>query len=238
MTDFKHLRELAEAATPGPWHWAGNTDTGEPYLATWIPGAGRCQVLSIGSADRDPEGPEAKSIRDSMIDCGYSEDDADDYVREWATDSFGSPRRDPRLQFMTDLMCADARDLAIYEVAPDATSREDPKVYRADVVGIRHPDAAYLAAANPQTVIALLDEIERLRGEVEWEYQGIPIYEDGREAVGRPIGECEEWIAEHADPSHWIHEPRNSDLAPVVAYRVERRRPASDWEPSPEGESA
>lgn len=31
-------------------------------------------------------------------------------------------------------------------------------------------DWEYIEAADPQTVLALLDEIERLRGETEWEY--------------------------------------------------------------------
>lgn len=123
--------------------------------------------------------------------------------------------------------------------------------------------AEFIAATDPQTVLALLDEIERLharvdsmqmandmlrathktdnqylldeierlRGEGEWEYQGIPIYEDGSEAVGRSIEACREWIESDADPSHWIHEPHNSDLPAVVSYRVERRRKAGPWEP-------
>lgn len=161
--DLADLRAKAVAATGGPWHWAGNTDTGEPYLATWIKGAGRCQVLSIGYDERSTTGAEADRMRDSMSDSGYDEADLDDMVRDWAMDSFGQPMRDPRLQFMTDLMCVNARELAVYEVAPNATSREDPDVYRADVVGIRHPDAEYIAAVSPDVVLALLDEIARLK---------------------------------------------------------------------------
>ena len=145
--DLADLRAKAVAATGGPWHWAGNTDTGEPYLATWIKGAGRCQVLSIGYDERSTTGAEADRMRDSMSDSGYDEADLDDMVRDWAMDSFGQPMRDPR----------------VYEVAPNATSREDPDVYRADVVGIRHPDAEYIAAVSPDVVLALLDEIARLK---------------------------------------------------------------------------
>jgi|GEM_PF-2490265 len=157
--DLEDLKRKASAATPGPWHWAGNTDTGEPYLATWISGAGRCQVLSIGSEDRNLNGRATQSIRDYAEECDA---DADEMLNGFLYDQFGERLRDPRLQFTTDLRCVNARDLAVYEVAPKATSREDPKVYRADVVGIRHPDAEFIAAANPQAVLALIARIEEL----------------------------------------------------------------------------
>lgn len=98
-------------------------------------------------------------------------------------------------------------------------------------------DAAYIAAADPPTMLTLLDEIERLRGENEWEYQGVPIYEDGREAVGRSIEACQGLVESHANPAHWIHEEQNYDLTAIVAYRVERRRKAGPWEPVEEGRS-
>lgn len=156
------LRQIAEKATSGPWHWAGNTDTGEPYLATWIPGAGRCQVLTIGTQDRSTTSRAAKDVREYAKECG---DDPEEIVKEWATDKFGDPVREPRLQFVTDLMCVNARDHVIYEVAPDATSRDDERVYRADITGIRHPDAEFIATFNPATARELVDEIERLRSE-------------------------------------------------------------------------
>lgn len=160
--DLAELRRIAEAATPGPWHWAGNTDTGEPYLATWTPGAGRCQVLSIGSEDRSTEGRAAESVREYARD---SDIDPEQAVTEWATDAWGQPVQEPRLQFVTDLMCVNAREHVVYEVAPTATRRDDPKVYRADIVGIRHPDAEHIAKASPATVLALLDRIESLEAE-------------------------------------------------------------------------
>ncbi|MHA3723797.1 hypothetical protein ACXR2T_07950 [Leucobacter sp. HY1910] len=151
------LTVAAEAATGGPWHWAGNTDTGEPYLATWIPGAGRCQVLSIGHEYRATTGRQADEVRECAADFGL---DPEETVRDWAHSATGEPIQEPRLQFITDLMLENARDLAVYEVAPEATDREDPRVYRADVVGIRHPDATYLAAAHPDAIRSL---IARLR---------------------------------------------------------------------------
>ncbi|MFF7293191.1 hypothetical protein ACFY9N_11735 [Microbacterium sp. NPDC008134] len=161
--DLDALEALANAATTGPWHWAGNTDTGEPYLATWIDGAGRCQVLAIGHDDRSETGRAADDMRASLADCGYDVADIEHIVHDWAVDSFGMPRRDARLEFGTDLMMVNARDLAIYEVAPNALSREDPDVYRADVSGIRHPDATYIAAAHPAVVLALIAELRATR---------------------------------------------------------------------------
>lgn len=162
--DLATLRERANAATPGPWHWAGNTDTGEPYLATWLPGVGRCQVLSIGYEDRSTTGRAADALRDYARE---SDLDPEQTVEEWARDGFGEPVKEPRLQLTTDLMCVNARELAIYEVAPAATSRDEPSVYRADIAGLRHPDAAFIAAANPATILALLEQLQRAEAAIE-----------------------------------------------------------------------
>ena len=159
--DLTKLREIAEAATEGGWHWAGNTDTGEPYLATWIRGIGRCNILSIGSEDRSTTGRKADGVRADAREFDLG--DPEELVDQWAHDQFGEPVKDPRLQFTTDLMCVSARDLVVYEVAPLATTREDDRVYRADISDIRHPDAAHIATFDPPTVLALIDEIEKLR---------------------------------------------------------------------------
>jgi len=159
--DLTKLREIAKTATEGGWHWAGNTDTGEPDLATWIRGIGRCTILSIGSEDRSTTGRKADGVRADAREFDLG--DPEELVDQWAHDQFGEPVKDPRLQFTTDLMCVSARDLAVYEVAPLATTREDDRVYRADVSDIRHPDAAHIATFDPPTVLELIDEIERLR---------------------------------------------------------------------------
>ena len=158
------LREIAEAATEGGWHWAGNTDTGEPYLATWIRGIGRCNILSIGSEDRSTTGRKADGVRADAREFDLG--DPEELVDQWAHDQFGEPVKDPRLQFTTDLMCVSARDLVVYEVAPLATTREDDRVYRADISDIRHPDAAHIATFDPPTVLALIDEVERLQSDL------------------------------------------------------------------------
>lgn len=161
--DLDRLRAVAEAATPGSWHWSGNTDTGEPYLAAWAAGIGRTSVLAIGQEDRSKTGRAAEDVRDYAIDNGLDPDEA---VEEWATDNYGEPIKEPRLWFYRDHMAVQARDHVQYEVAPQATTREDPKVYRADITDVRLPDAQYITTFSPATVLGLLDEIERLRARV------------------------------------------------------------------------
>lgn len=41
-----------------------------------------------------------------------------------------------------------ASDVPIFEVCRDATSAADPRVYRQDILGLRHPDAAFIAHAR------------------------------------------------------------------------------------------
>lgn len=125
MTEnLKELRKTAEAATPGPWHWAGNADNHQLYLATWIKGAGRCQVM--------------------------------DFER------WGMQGAIPRFLDDESLMMQTAKNRLVFEVArnqglPDGTPRSHPKVYRADVVDVMHPNAEFIATFDPPTVLALID---------------------------------------------------------------------------------
>ena len=64
--------------------------------------------------------------------------------------------------FNTGMMMAPASDRPRYEVAPAAESRDDPRVYRADVSGIKHPDAEFIANA-PTDVSYLLAELRKTR---------------------------------------------------------------------------
>lgn len=154
------LRALLAAATaPGKWHWAGNVDTGEPFLATWIPGAGRCSVLSIGSEDRSTTGRQADEVRSYARESNL---DPEEEVETWAEDQYGNPIKEPRLWFFTDFFADPARDKVIYEVAPTATSRSDKKVYRGDITGIRHPDAELIVEAVNQ-LPGILDRLDAVR---------------------------------------------------------------------------
>jgi hypothetical protein len=61
-----------------------------------------------------------------------------------------------------------ASDLAIYEVAPKATHRNDVNwnVYRGDIIGFRSPDAEFIAHAR-QDVDDLLTVVAKLTAENE-----------------------------------------------------------------------
>jgi hypothetical protein len=67
----------------------------------------------------------------------------------------------------------------------------------------------------------------------EWEIQWAPVAADGQEWALRVEVDCDELIAEHADPTHWVNQPHNDDIYPVVGKRAYRRRPAGPWEPLP-----
>lgn len=80
----------------------------------------------------------------------------------------------------------DADDLAVFEVCRTATTRADRRVYRGDIVGFRHPDAEFIAAAR-QDVDDLLSMIAaaRIRAE-EWIENQLANSEPCTEGVGCP----------------------------------------------------
>jgi hypothetical protein len=58
---------------------------------------------------------------------------------------------------------AKAAEIPVFEVCRDATTRDDPRVYRTDVVSFRSPAAEWLAEMDPETVLVLLDELVKAR---------------------------------------------------------------------------
>jgi hypothetical protein len=44
-------------------------------------------------------------------------------------------------EFDKGLLLPDTENRLIYQVCPEATSHDDPRVYRQTIIGIRHPDA-------------------------------------------------------------------------------------------------
>lgn len=137
MIALDAIRARAEAATPGPWGWFGNVDNAHLYLATrrW----GRHYVMGfrrLGMQGAQPEFVSGRTWRknaDGSVDFG----------------TVGSG------------IVPGAR-LARYEVAPDATKRSDPRVYRGDITGFHNPDAEFIANAR-QDIADLLAEVDRLR---------------------------------------------------------------------------
>lgn len=53
-------------------------------------------------------------------------------------------------------------EIPVFEVCPEAASKDDPRVYRTNVTGFRSPVADYLAEVDAETVLALLDRIDEL----------------------------------------------------------------------------
>lgn len=66
------------------------------------------------------------------------------------------------------LLLPDTENRLIYQVAPDATSHNDPRVYRQTIIGIRHPDAEFIAHSR-QDVDDLLTYIDQLHNELQRE---------------------------------------------------------------------
>ncbi len=66
-----------------------------------------------------------------------------------------------------DWMMNKASEMPVFEVAPTATHRADRRVYRADLIGVRHPDAEAIAAASAD-VAQLLDVVSRLEDLADW----------------------------------------------------------------------
>ena len=99
-----------------------------------------------------------------------------------------------------------------------------PSVHNICHVTVGQRDAAYIAAADPQTVLALLDEIERLRGEGEWEYA---LQADGDDEPWSDWYESRELLADNLDA-----------LAARDDERLVRRRKAGPWEPVEEARDA
>lgn len=156
------IRVRAAAASPGPWFWRGNVDHGDPYLACRVPGLGTSNVMSLTPRERTAEDRPFAQYLEELEARREVEDALDDYL----TDPYGEPIRDDRLSFNVDGIMRYARDMPVYEVCPDATERTDRRVYRADVVGVRHPDAEFIAAARAD-VDTLLAEVDRLRAKLE-----------------------------------------------------------------------
>lgn len=156
-----HLAEIkgrATAATAGPWFWRGNVDYDDPRLVGRHPELGSVDVLGHVPVERTADDRGVKSYLDEL-----SDEDAKDFTLDaYLHDQYGEPIRESRLALGRDWQLVEARKLAVFEVAPNAETRDDPKVYRADVVGIRHPDAEFIAASRAD-VDWLIGEVERLR---------------------------------------------------------------------------
>lgn len=78
-----------------------------------------------------------------------------DFVR------WGMQQALPRLNVRGLMHRAD--EFAVFEVYPEATSRNHPRVYRGDIIGLRHPDADFMAHAR-QDIDDLLAYVAHMEG--------------------------------------------------------------------------
>lgn len=180
MIDLDALEALANAATPAPWRWAGNTDHEDPRIEG---GPRRYYVMGVRRREREKADRQAQDFGRYMHEVeqfdpslnegkgGYrylTDDEITEAVQnDWLSEPNGEPRYDDRLSFInvdTKLM-EYARDQAVYAVCPEATSREDERVYRADIVGVRNPNAELMVAAV-NALPGLIAEVRKLRAVV------------------------------------------------------------------------
>jgi hypothetical protein len=180
VIDLDKLQALTDAAVPPPWRWAGNTDNDDPRIEG---GPRRYYVMGVRRREREKDDrgtqdferymQEVEQFDPSLNDGkgGYrylTEDEIAEAVRnDWLSEPNGEPRHDDRLSFINvDSKLMDyARDLAVYAVAPEATSRADERVYRADIVGVRNPNAELMIAAV-NALPELIAEVRELREQV------------------------------------------------------------------------
>lgn len=194
MADDIVARALAalEGTIPGPWFWHGNTDhNGDVGLCGRIPGLGVVDVLRTCQERRTEESLGKEWDQDADLADYISRED---YIADRMD---GNPHRYLAFGREDAAFVEFGRDHAIYEVArnqglPDDTPRDHPKVYRADVVGVRNANAQFIADART-LVPGLLAEIERLRGALgdAWD-DGNACGLDGWTGPGRGAGEVDD----------------------------------------------
>ncbi|WBQ02991.1 hypothetical protein [Kribbella sp. CA-293567] len=180
MTTLQEIQARAAAASPGPWMWRGNVDHDDPALSRWMPGHGRVEVLRHYPRERTADDRGARAYAEYLRETdvwddnhkdgvggwrSYTEEEITEKVQhEWVEDQWGNPHREARLAFSDteNLLAMDARNLAIFEVCPAATTRDDRRVYRADIIGVRHPDAEFIAHSRQDVddLLAVITAVE------------------------------------------------------------------------------
>jgi hypothetical protein len=156
-----HIRRRAEQATPGPWAWFGNGSSQQIYLATQR--LGRHIVMDFARWGMRGAQPTFFGGRTVSLDASG-------------------------LKRISGGEFQDTKSNAVYEVAPSATDINDPRLYRKDIIGIRNPDAEFLAHSR-EDIDDLLKEVD-VRGRIIAD--GVKITADGGTTV-RQVG----WFCEH-----------------------------------------
>lgn len=157
----------------------------QPDGSYWSDGSYATEVFDVAGEERKPDDrgthDYANYLREyvQMPDGagGYrpmtEEEIAEDVRTNWLEDHWGEPRQDNRLRFYQPHPGGyrPARDLAVFEVArnrglPDDTPRSDERIYRADVVDVRNPNAR-LIRDGINALPALLDALDAAEGALE-----------------------------------------------------------------------
>lgn len=208
--------------------------------------AGQAVAFREREEGEDPEEyddafDDALAAHDDGYDAAYDahmQKHLDEHIREWLRDEYGEPRRENRLAFGSadDIMLREARELAIYQVAPQVTDlyRDnsddpavrgtiDPKVYRRDIIGLRSPVAVFLAHAK-NDIDTLLAEVDRLRAENETlrimrDHPGAPV-DVATTAIARALCSQEEQ-AEAEEGDKWWGLPTDDVAALAATAAVE-----------------
>lgn len=149
-----------DKTTPGPWRWSGNTDYGDVGIVA-KGRFGATSVLRMLNVDRT----EGDSRIANLDECFDSAEEIEEAKHDFLFDDSGLHRTDPFIAFAVEDRLVPAKDIVIYEVCREATSATDRRVYRRDIVGIRHPDAEFMVA-SPTYVRELLDIVGRLQRQV------------------------------------------------------------------------
>lgn len=179
--DIEQIRATWQAATPGPYRWAGNTDYGDVRLAA----AGGSEVFGLIDRDRSHDDPESRAYAEHLRDIQVKIDGefrrlTDDEITDWVHRSIVAEEDDgdggevmrtyKALAFYAPGRAYEhAVDHVTYEVTryqdlPEDTPRSHPRIYRADVVDVRNPNARFLRASW-ESVDRLLAEVDRLTAE-------------------------------------------------------------------------
>lgn len=87
-----------------------------------------------------------------------------DFVRAGMQEAVPRFNRDG-LMYRADGRHRGGENLPIFEVYPEAESRQHPRVYRGDIIGLRHPDATFIASARQDIddLLAYVAELEAKR---------------------------------------------------------------------------
>lgn len=176
------IRARANRATPGPWGWFGNTQTQQAYLATQR--MGRHFVMSFerwGMRGAQPTFWGGRTI------------DVDE--RGMKRINGGEAQK--------------ASEIPIYEVAPRAVDKNDPAVYRQDVIGFRNADADFIAHSR-EDIDWLLKEVDRLTAQIA---AGFAVDLPGITAVEQVGWHCEH---KYGTPSAGTHQSWNHKKGKLV----------------------